>query len=212
MLQDKKLIIFDMDGCLVDSESLYTRIWDEVFKKNDIPIDVDEIVSWRGKGWGQIRALMNKVTDDDALTLRLREEREVLFFKNLKQGNLKLKPFAQEIINHLNDKGKLVAVGTSTYSDKATLILDYFDLHDKLDTKVFGDHVTHTKPNPDIYLKVLENLKVDKEDALIFEDSLSGIKAANNAGIDVIYVPDGETLDTSDLEVIKIIENFKEVM
>jgi beta-phosphoglucomutase-like phosphatase (HAD superfamily) len=50
-----------------------------------------------------------------------------------------------------------------------------------------------TKPNPDIYLKVLDELKIDAAEAIVFEDSPNGVKAAHTAGIYVVAVPNPTT-------------------
>lgn len=212
MLKQKDLVIFDLDGCIVDSESLYTKLWGRVFEKNNIPITEQQIISWRGLGWPLIREILNTITLDDALSVDLRAQREIMFNQALENGELELKPYAKEVIQHIKSEGLKVAIGTSTFHNKASRILNHFNLMDEFDTVVYGDSVKHTKPHPDIYLKVVESLGFDKERVLIFEDSKTGIKAANNAGIDVIYVPDGPILDLEGVEVVKTINDFSEVM
>ena len=65
------------------------------------------------------------------------------------------------------------------------------------------------KPNPEIYLKILNELNVKKEQCLIFEDSLIGIEAANNAGIDVVAMYDKYSdLERAEIEK-KSTYNFK---
>lgn len=212
MLSNKKLIIFDMDGCLVDSENMYTEIWLEIFEDHGIDISREQVISWRGLGWAKIRQIINETTKDDAFTVKLRKERMDKFYESLAEGRLKLKPYAKEFMDKLIEQGKSVAVGTSTYKHVAGQILEHFNLVDKLDKIVYGDSVERTKPFPDIYLEVIDNFNFEKNEVIIFEDSGSGIKAANNAGIDVIYVPDGPQIDMSDLKILKVIESFNEVM
>jgi len=55
---------------------------------------------------------------------------------------------------------------------------------------VGGDEVKDSKPNPEIFLKALERLGTGKKETLVLEDSLNGVKAAHNAGIPVIMIPD----------------------
>ena len=66
-----------------------------------------------------------------------------------------------------------------------------------------------TKPNPDIYLKSLERLKVQKNEAVVFEDSLNGVEASRRAGIFVVAVPNQLTSQMNvrgDLTVSSIAE------
>ena len=58
------------------------------------------------------------------------------------------------------------------------------------DLVITYDDVTKKKPNPEVYLKAIEKMKVSKEECLIVEDSLEGVKAANNAGIEVLNIVD----------------------
>lgn len=212
MLKNKKLVIFDMDGCLVDSENIYTMIWGKVFEMNDIPITEDEIKKWRGLGWGRIKGIITEITKSDDITMDLRAQREAMFYDCLEKGQIYLKPYALEIIHHLRDNNYYIALGTSTYEEKASVILKHFGLYQYFDKVIYGDSVKNTKPSPEIYLKIYEAFDVEKHETLIFEDSGSGIKAANNAGIDVIYVPDGDMIELKDLKVLKVIESFNEVM
>lgn len=212
MLNNKKLVIFDMDGIIIDSETVYIDIWHEVFLKNNVPIPQEEIETWRGLGWDRIKYIINDYTNDMDATMNLRYEREDIFNYRLANDKVYLKPFALDIIKQLKEEGKYLGLATSTYYKKANHMLSHYDLQKHFDFLAFGDQVENTKPAPDIYLKVFEQFDLEKEDVIIFEDSRSGVLAANNAGIDVIHIPDGNTIDTEGLKIKKIIKDFSEVM
>jgi len=200
-----------MDGCLIDTEEAYAKIWNRVFKEYNVDIDMEEIESWRGVGWEKIRNIIHEETGDFDFTMELRRIREVYFHEDLYAGKVSLKPYALDILNHLKGK-KRMALGTSTYRKKAGTILEHFNLFQYFNTTVFGDDVQFTKPDPAIYLEILKIENTNHTDAIIFEDSKSGIKAANGAKIDVVYVPDRIVLDTSDVDVKATIHSFKEVL
>ena len=63
-------------------------------------------------------------------------------------------------------------------------------MNDVFDLIITYEDVKEKKPNPEVYLTVLEKLNVSKEDCLIIEDSLEGVKAANNARIEVLNIVD----------------------
>ena len=63
-------------------------------------------------------------------------------------------------------------------------------MNEVFDLIITYEDVKEKKPNPEVYLKVLEKLNVSKEDCLIIEDSLEGVKAANNEGIEVLNIVD----------------------
>ena len=68
------------------------------------------------------------------------------------------------------------------------------------DVIITGEDIEKTKPNPEIFLKALERLNIEPKKAIVIEDSIAGIKAAKNAGIFAIHVPD---LKEPDEEIIK---------
>ena len=67
-----------------------------------------------------------------------------------------------------------------------------------------------SKPNPEIYLKAVSQSGLNKHEILVFEDSRNGIEACNNAGLDVVYVPDRDRIDTSDILLFNEIKDFNE--
>lgn len=185
-----KAVVFDMDGCLIDSESVYVSAWQETFRANAIPISLPEILSWQGTGWLTIRGAINQVTQDDALTLRLRAEREAYFFKKLDRHEVCLEPYAEDLLAYLRDRGIKLGLATMTFRMKALRIIEHFGLEAIMDAMVFGDEVEHSKPAPDIYLRALADLRVSAAETLAFEDSKSGLQAAIQAGLRVVHVPD----------------------
>lgn len=212
MFKNRKLIIFDMDGCLIDTESVYADIWYKLFKEEHIPIGIEEITTWRGLGWEKIKDIIAKETNSLNLALELRERREEIYHNYLYNNQIKLKPYAKEAINYFKNEGYKIALGTSTYEKKAIMTLNYFKLVPEFDYLVFGDNVPNPKPSPDIFNLILEKSSTKPQEAIIFEDSYHGIKAANNANIDVVYIPDGNQIFLDNLKVLKIIKNFSEVI
>ncbi len=73
-----------------------------------------------------------------------------------------------------------------------------------------GDDVHDSKPNPEIYLKAISQSGFDASQIIVFEDSKNGIQACNNAGIDVVYVPDRGRIDTDDLILFGEVQDFNE--
>lgn len=188
-------VLFDMDGCLVDSESVYVHAWETVFNKAGIPISLETILSWQGLAWERIRNEINMITKDDHLTLELRKNREQIFYNYLDYGAVQLKSGAVRTLETARKLGLMTALVSSTYEEKAKHILNHFALLNYFDVCVFGDLVTKTKPAPDIYLEALRLLETDASEAVAFEDSLNGILAAHRANVRVVYVPDISSFD-----------------
>lgn len=205
-----KMIFFDMDGCLIDSEIVYVHAWFELFQEMNIPIQLDEIMNWRGKNNRLINERINEFVGNMEETLNLRKIRDERFYVKLYRNEVVLKPYALDILNYLDSKNIPYALVTSTIKEKASKVLTHFNLYNRFKFIFFGDDVVDSKPNPEIYLKAVNQSGFDKSEILVFEDSRNGIEAFNNAGLDVVYVPDRDRIDTNGLILFDEIKDFNE--
>lgn len=205
-----KMIFFDMDGCLIDSEIVYVYAWLELFQELNIPIELDEIMNWRGKNNRLINERINEFVGDMDETLNLRKIRDERFYVKLYNNEVELKPYAKDILDYLDSKNIPYALVTSTIKEKASKVLTHFNLYHRFKFIFFGDDVVDSKPNPEIYLKAVSQSGLNKHEILVFEDSRNGIEACNNAGLDVVYVPDCDRIDTSDILLFNEIKDFNE--
>ncbi len=207
-----KTVFFDMDGCLIDSEIVYVHAWYELFQEMDIPLDLEEIMNWRGKNNRLINERINEFVKDMDQTLLLRKIRDDQFYQKLYNNQVNLKPYALDMLDYLDSRNVPYALVTSTIKEKATNVLCHFNLYHRFKFICFGDDVLDSKPNPEIYLKAVEKSGFDKRDILVFEDSKNGIEACNNAGLDVVYVIDRDRIDTEDLTILHEINDFNEAI
>ena len=105
-------------------------------------------------------------------------------------------PGAQELVRLMADCGTPLAVATSCFREGMEVKIEaqpsLFE-HFKMTCVVTGDDpsVKRGKPNPDIFLEAARRIGVDPAECLAFEDSLSGVRAAADAGCRVVAVPDG---------------------
>lgn len=206
----KKCIIFDMDGLLVDSESAYIRAWKEAFDQKKIPIDIEEIYTWAGKGFKYINEVVENYTGSHEKMLEIRELREVKFWEALENGNVKIMKGVPQILEFGKNAGLKMGVATSTVSEKGERILEYFKIKKYFDFLVFGDMVENHKPHPDLYLRGIELSGFSKDECIAFEDSVSGVKSTIATGVDVCYVPDVGDRISADTKVLKQLASIDE--
>lgn len=203
-----KMIFFDMDGCLIDSEIVYVHAWFELFQEMNIPIELDEIMNWRGKNNRLINDRINEFVGNMEETLNLRKIRDDRFYVKLYRNEVVLKPHALDILNYLDSKNIPYALVTSTIKEKASKVLSHFNLFHRFKFIYFGDDVVDSKPNPEIYLKAVNKSGLKKSEILVFEDSKNGIEACNNAGLDVVYIPDRDRIDINGLVLFNEVKDF----
>ena len=185
-----KAVFFDMDGVLIDSEMFYMKgTYDWIFKKrfNGKLEDTFRLIGTNMEGtYNLLYEMLNK----KYTISEIEEENRKYFLENPIDYKAILNPFVKEILIFLKEHKIKIAVCSS--SPKKTIekalkeceILEYFDFI------VSSDEVEKSKPNPDVYLKACEVLKVSKEDAFVIEDSTMGIEAGKNANIKVIAIKD----------------------
>ena len=182
--------LFDLDGVLVDSERIYTKIWEAIEKHWPTGI---ENFAYKIKG----------TTLEDILERHFPEEaREDITKELLRLEGMMIygpMPGAIEFIDALKAKGIPVALVTSSNGLKMDhLWHDMPGFKEKFDVIITGDEVSNSKPDPEGYLAAAKALGVDPKRCAVFEDSLQGVKAGKAAGAFVIGI--AGTLKASDIQ------------
>lgn len=101
--------------------------------------------------------------------------------------------------------GTPIAVATSSPQERGESVLKTSGLMPYINFGVYGDQIENGKPDPDIYLKVLEHYQVSGQETLAVEDSLNGLMASTRAKIPSFYVPE---IPLKDGELEQVDENF----
>ena len=213
MLRNKKAFLFDMDGLLLDTESLHVKLWHLIFDKYHLNEHEDLIKNVIGTSGEQARKIAKEMTGDPDFLLRHEEEKSLMLKEYLENHDLKEKKGASKLLSFLHDHHYEIILVSSTYEEGVERALARGHLSHWVSKKVCGDHVKYSKPNPDIYLRALSLYNYSPEECVVLEDSKNGIKAANAAGIDVIGVPD--LIDLSEMKeehLIAVVPSLLDVL
>ena len=178
-----KNIIFDFDGVLVDSEVLVARAFCLYFKKKDIIFSEKEFSYFAGhKTIDVIEDLSKKFDIKDK---KIFYDNIMDLANNIFKTDLRSINGVKFFLNNINKK---VFIGSNSGKKriieglKQTNLMNYFE-----DSNIFSfDMVKNPKPSPDVYLKVLEDSNIDREETIVIEDSVIGSRAGISAGIKVI--------------------------
>ena len=185
-----KLVIFDVDGTLVDSETVYVKAALKNLEVNHYNIPMSAIMGIIGQNRVAGRKLVESTQDDSFNYDKYIKDFEKIRNQILENEPYKLKKGALNILNYCKKHNIKMAIATSTARDKQSKVLTELGIIDYFDYMVFGDEINNSKPAPDIYLKVYEHYNIDKDEMIIYEDSKNGILSAHNAGIKVVYIKD----------------------
>ncbi len=192
-----KALIFDFDGLILDTETPEVLVWQSIYQDHGFELPVHEWEKTIG-GYGisnfdpseHLSHLSSGRLDSAALRIRYRKEADAIIHAN------HILPGVVNLIEQARNAGLQVAIGSSSphsWVDTHAKRLGIFDYFDRI---ICQDDVApgRTKPNPDIYLKALEQLNVKNDAAVVFEDSPNGVLAARRAGIFVVAVPNPLTI------------------
>ncbi len=184
-----KAVIFDMDGTLIDTESISIIAWERAAEQRglDIPEQLfyDFIGITRPAALEMLSAQLGSMeASEDVFELHKVIEDE------LYPEMLVLKPGAAELIRSLHERGIKLALATSTRTKQMHDKFDRFDLLQFFDAVVCGDELERSKPNPDIFLLAASRLGVDPAECAVVEDSFNGVRAGSAAGMYTVMVPD----------------------
>ncbi len=185
-----KLVIFDVDGTLVDSETVYVKAALKNLEVNHYNIPMSAVMGIIGQNKTAARKLIIESQDESFNYDKYIEDLHKIWDDILIKEPLKLKKGALNILNYCKEHNIKMAIATSTARDKQIKVLTELGIIDYFDYMVFGDEIKNSKPAPDIYLKVFEHYDYDKDEIIIYEDSKNGILSAHNAGIKVVYIKD----------------------
>lgn len=187
-----KALIFDFDGLILDTETPEVFVWESIYREHGFELPVHEWEKTIG-GYGistfdaaeHLSLLSQGRLDAVSMRSRYRREADQLIHAS------PIMPGVLEMIHQAREVGMKIAIGSSSphsWVDTHAKRLGIFNLFNHI---ICQDDVPpgRTKPNPDIYLKVLERLRVQASKAIVFEDSLNGVEAARRAGIFVVAVP-----------------------
>ena len=188
----KKLIIFDLDGTLIDSMNVWREVDTKFFAKRNMPFPEDLFDNMQSNNiTGMAVHFKNRFSLTETAEEIVSEWlREVDYAYN---NNINLKPGAYELLNLFKEKNIKLAVGTSNERGLTNAVLKRHNILDYFDSIVCGCDCENGKPAPDIFLKIASNLNTNSKECLVIEDSLLGVRAAKNAGMSVLAVADDQS-------------------
>lgn len=209
---NKKAVLFDMDGTLIDT---FTQMEKEnKVKKKSLSEKYFDYKMRHLKSYSFSE--MERMIKNDFLMKHKSEQilQNVIEIMKHRYEHAVVKPGAIKFLSYLKEKGYKICLCTNNASSVADYILDIKELKQYFDFVITSHDVKEPKPDPEMYLTAYEKIGVKKEECIIFEDMLEGVTAGNKAGIDVCCVYD--KFNHKDLESLKkhsvyMIDNYEDL-
>lgn len=189
MLTNIEAVIFDLDGTLVDSMWLWETLDIEYLNKfgHTLPETLQKEIE--GMSFTEtalfFKEKFNIPDDVEDIKKEWNDMAEVYY-----RERVFLKENAEDFLRYLQGRGMKLGIGTSNSKELVQTVLTKQRVEKYFQSIRTGCEVERGKPHPDVYLKVAEDLKVDPENCLVFEDVIMGVKAGKRAGMKVCAIYD----------------------
>jgi HAD superfamily hydrolase (TIGR01509 family) len=204
-------LLFDFDGLVVDTESPSRLGWEELYREHGHELPLDEWATLVGtigapfEPFAHLESLVGQPLNRDEVNAR-RRARELALI-DLED----LRPGVEGYLDEAMKRGLRTALVSSSSRDWIEPILRRLDRLDHWDAIVAANgDVSRAKPQPTLYLETLATLGLEPNEAVAFEDSPNGVRAAKSAGLFCVAVPNPVTetlaLDEADVVVESLAE------
>lgn len=185
-----ELFLFDMDGLLFDTETIYVEYGREVAKEMGYTITNEIIEKTTGLTDERARIIYKEELGQEFPYDEMMGTVKAHIFEKALKGEVPLKSGAEEILEFLKSNNKQMVLATSSDLRMANALTEGKDVKKYFSHFITAEDVTHGKPDPEVFLKGAEKAGVSPEKTVVFEDSFNGVRAAHAAGTFPIMVPD----------------------
>ena len=200
-----KACIFDLDGVIVDTAHYHFLSWQRLAGELGVNFTIQD--NERLKGVSRTRSLeilleLGKIRLDERKKEALEEQKNgwfVEYINSMKPDEVF--PGVKDLIKRIKDKGIKVALASS--SKNAATVIRMIRMASDFEVVVDGTMITHSKPNPEIFLLAASRLHLPPASCVVFEDAEAGVEAALAAGMKCVGVGSPKQLGKANLVIEK---------
>jgi HAD superfamily hydrolase (TIGR01509 family) len=209
-----RAVIFDMDGVIVDSEPYSMQALIDILRQHGVEPTEDDLRRSYGR---RVREdfvdyfSRYGVTADLDIAIAHKHAR----YYHLAAGHLQPFPGVMRLLRRIRARGYRLALASSGDRVKVAFGMQALELNGTFEAIVSGDDVTHSKPDPEIYLTAARRLGVTPTACVAIEDAPAGVEAAKRAGMRCIAVTNSvrrEQLHRADLIVASLVDDLSLVL
>jgi beta-phosphoglucomutase len=192
----KKAFIFDLDGVIVDTAKYHFLAWQKLAQELGIEFTPEHNEELKGvsrvRSLDIILALGNIEASQEDKNKWLTQKNEDYLSYLVDMDESEILPGVLPVLEFIKEKNQLIALGSA--SKNARPILEKTGILPFFDAIVDGNDVSNAKPDPEVFLRAAQLLNVSNENAIVFEDSVAGIQAANSANMISVGIGDAAIL------------------
>jgi len=206
-----KGIIFDLDGVICSTDEYHYKAWNELAKKIGI-MDFTRKDNDRQRGISRMESLevvleKTSIIYKEEEKISLAEIKNKLYCEMLKKMSEKdLSDEVKQTLITLRERGYKLAIGSSSKNTK--IILKRIGLENFFDAISDGNNITHSKPDPEVFIKATDSLELLPKECYVVEDAKAGIDAAKAGGFTGIGIGDASKYEKADFKI----NHFKDLL
>lgn len=195
--------IFDLDGVIVDTAKYHYLAWASL--ADELGFKFTEEDNERLKGVSRMRSLdilleVGGLEFEEAEKQAMAEKKNRLYVEYISRlEESELLPGVKEYLTGLRSRGIGIALGSA--SKNAEFILNKLNITDLFDAVVDGNKVSLAKPDPEVFLIAAQEIGLQPDECVVFEDAEAGVQAGKAAGMKVVGIGKPEVLKEADLVV-----------
>lgn len=208
----KRAFIFDMDGTMVDNMMVHHRAWQRKLAALGLDLTLEEVrQSIHGINEEILERLFgDRFSPEDRRRIAWEKEAE---YRDIFLSELKLVHGLEAFLKSAQQVGIRMGIGTAAPHENVQFVLENLHLRPLFGSVIDASQVTKGKPDPEVFLRVAEELGADPADCVVFEDSPTGAEAARRAGMQAVIITTTHTIEEfAHFEhVVRVISDFEEV-
>ncbi|WP_349305412.1 HAD family hydrolase [Bacillus sp. FJAT-50079] len=202
-----KAVIFDFDGTIIDTETPWFEIYRELLKMDyDFDLPLEAFARVIGTTNGSLFDLIDQSLTHPIDRQQFKEKARSHYLKI--KDDLPLRNGFLDILNGIKNSGTKLALASSSNREWVVGFLDKHRLIDDFPIIFTAEDVEEVKPNPALYIKTLEALGVEPNEAIAVEDSANGSLAAIKAGINCLIIPNDMTKNLTFHQNTRMIDSY----
>ncbi|MFM2587754.1 HAD family hydrolase [Vibrio sp. TBV020] len=198
-----KAVLFDMDGLIFDTESIYKKSWQFAAKEQGLELTDEFYQQFFGVQDPECEAMLEKHFGD-RIDMTLYKRTRDTDFQRLREQGIAMKPGFDALFQAIRQRDLKLAIVTSSYLSDVQHNFRNTEYLEKYDLIVTAEDVDKGKPSPDCYMMAYNKLGIEPHECLVLEDSNNGVRSGLAAQCQVIMVPDLLPADEDNKHVIQV--------
>lgn len=182
-----KAVLFDLDGTLANTDPIHFQVWQILLASYEMTVDqhfYDRFISGRLNP-DIVQDLLPQLSKQEGEAFSAHKEAQ---FRELAANQLQRMPGLTDFLHYIQQRGYAMALVTNAPRSNAEFMLNTLALNDVFQPIIIADDFPKGKPDPLPYQTALDQLGLSPDEAIVFEDSPTGVRAATAAGIATIGV------------------------